>query len=99
LRTEAMDKVSEVGVLARWLYADTPLWTSGVADRVETFFENINENINLEPQDPTAGIRGVVEDVFRQQIRVFTPRGDAIELVKGATALDCAYAIHTGLGD
>lgn len=99
LRTEPMDKVSEVGVLARWLYADTPLWTSGVADRVETFFENINENINIDSQDPTAGVRGVVEDVFRQQIRVFTPRGDAIELAKGATALDFAYAIHTGLGD
>lgn len=99
LRTEAMDKVSEVGVLARWLYADSPFWTSGVADRVEMFFENINENINVEPQDPTAGIRGVVEDVFRQQIRVFTPRGDAVELVKGATALDFAYAIHTGLGN
>jgi RelA/SpoT family (p)ppGpp synthetase len=98
-RTEPMDKVSEVGILARWVYADTPMWTSGVADRVETFFENINENINLEPQDPTAGVRGVVEDVFRQQIRVFTPRGDAIELVKGATALDFAYAIHTGLGN
>lgn len=99
LRTDAMDKVSEVGVLARWLYADTPMWTSGVAGRMEAFFENINENIHMEPQDPTAGVRGVVEDVFRQQIRVFTPRGDAVELVKGATALDFAYAIHTGLGD
>lgn len=99
LRTDAMDKVSEIGVLARWLYADTPMWTSGVANRMEAFFENINENINVEPHDPTAGIRGVVEDVFRQQIRVFTPHGDPIELVKGATALDFAYAIHTGLGD
>ncbi|GJM43042.1 MAG: (p)ppGpp synthetase [Ardenticatenaceae bacterium] len=99
LRTDSMDKVSEVGVLARWFYADSPMWTSGVAGRMEAFFENINENINMEPQDPTAGVRGVVEDVFRQQIRVFTPRGDAVELVEGATALDFAYAIHTGLGD
>ncbi|VAW43354.1 hypothetical protein MNBD_CHLOROFLEXI01-4308 [hydrothermal vent metagenome] len=88
-----------MGVLARWLYADTPMWTRSVASRMEAFFENINENINVEPHDPTAGIRGVVEDVFRQQIRVFTPQGDAIELGKGATALDFAYAIHTGLGD
>ncbi|MCP4418143.1 MAG: bifunctional (p)ppGpp synthetase/guanosine-3',5'-bis(diphosphate) 3'-pyrophosphohydrolase [Chloroflexi bacterium] len=99
LRTQAMDKVSEIGVLAKWLYADTPMWTSGVANRMEAFFENINENINVEPHDPTAGVRGVVQDVFRQQIRVFTPRGDTVELVKGATALDFAYAIHTGLGD
>lgn len=99
LRTDAMDKVSNVGVLAQWMYADSPMWTSGIAGRMEAFLENINENINVEPQDPTAGVRGVVEDVFRQQIRVFTPRGDAIELVKGATALDFAYAIHTGLGN
>ena len=99
LRTDAMDKVSDVGVLAQWLYADSPMWTSGIAGRMEAFLENISENINMEPQDPTAGVRGVVEDVFRQQIRVFTPRGDAIELVKGATALDFAYAIHTGLGN
>jgi RelA/SpoT family (p)ppGpp synthetase len=99
LRTIPMDKVSEVGVLAQWLYADTPIWTTGVANRMEAFFENINENINVEPHDPTAGIRGVVQDVFRKQIRVFTPRGDAVDLVQGATALDFAYAIHTGLGD
>lgn len=99
LRTDAMDKVSEVGVLAKWLYADTPLWTSGIAERMAAFFENINETISVEPQDPRARVRGVVEDVFRQQIRVFTPRGDAVDLVKGATALDFAYAIHTGLGD
>ena len=41
----------------------------------------------------------MVEDVFREQIRVFTPRGDAVDLVEGATALDFAYAIHTVLGD
>lgn len=99
LRTVAMDKVSEIGVLARWYYAGTPLWPKGIAERVEAFFENINENINVELQDPGAGVRGVVEDVFRQQIRVYTPRGDEIELAQGATPIDFAYAIHTGLGN
>lgn len=99
LRTVAMDKVSEIGVLARWLYAGTPLWSKGIAERIDAFFDNINENINVEPQNPSAGVKGVVEDVFSKQIRVYTPRGDALELAQGATPIDFAYAIHTGLGD
>ena len=99
IRTVAMDKVSEIGVLGRWLYAGTPLWSKGIADRIESFFENISENINLEPLNPGAGVKGVVEDVFRKQIRVYTPRGDIVELGQGATIIDFAYAIHTGLGN
>ena len=99
IRTPAMDKVSAIGVLARWLYADTPFWTRSVADRVETFLANISGSINLEPQNPTAAVKGVVEDVFSKQIRVYTPRGDVLELPQGATPLDFAYGIHTGLGN
>jgi GTP pyrophosphokinase len=99
LRTIAMDKVSEIGVLARWYYAGTPLWSKGIADRVETFLENINENINVEPHNPAVGVKGVVEDVFSKQIRIFTPQGEVIELPQGATPIDFAYAIHTGLGN
>lgn len=99
LRTVAMDKVSDIGVLARWHYASTPLWSKGIAERIEAFFGNISETINVEPQNPAAGVKGVVEDVFRKQIRVYTPQGDAIELPQGATPIDFAYAIHTGLGN
>jgi GTP pyrophosphokinase len=99
LRTVAMDEVSEIGVLAKWLYAGTPLWTQGVANRIDAFFENISENINVEPQNPGAGVKGVVEDMFRKQVRVYTPQGDLVELGQGATPIDFAYAIHTGLGN
>ena len=86
-------------MLARWLYAGSPLWSQGIADRVETFLTNIDETISVETQDPGAGVKGVVEDVFRKQVRVYTPRGDVMELGQGATPIDFAYAIHTGLGD
>jgi GTP pyrophosphokinase len=99
IRTPAMDKVSAIGVLALWLYADTPFWTRNVADQVETFLANISGSINLEPQNPTAAVKGVVEDVFSKQIRVYTPRGDVLELPQGATPIDFAYGIHTGLGN
>lgn len=99
IRTVTMDKVSEIGVLSKWLYAGTPLWSKGVADRVDSFFDEISENINVEPQDLSAGVKSVVEDVFRKQIRVYTPQGEPIDLVQGATPIDFAYAIHTGLGN
>lgn len=99
LRTEDMEKVAQIGVLAKWAYAGTPLWSKGVADRLDMFFDSINESINVERQNPSAGVRGVVEDVLRTQIRVYTPQGDPIDLVEGATAIDFAYRIHTNLGN
>lgn len=102
LRTEAMDKLSRIGVLGQWLYKNgksDQYWSQAVADRMDSLMENIHENITMSPTNPTAGVRGVVEDVFRRQIHVYTPRGDQIELPFGATPLDFAYAIHTGLGD
>lgn len=100
IRTTEMDKVAQVGVLSKWLYARTPLWSQGIAESLEQFFQNIKENINVAPHNPTDAVRGVVEDVFsEQQIRVYTPRGEVRELPKGSTALDFAYAIHTELGN
>lgn len=97
VRTPAMEQVSKIGVLARWLYAGTALWTPEIEERVSSFIGNIGYNINAEPQDPTAGIKGF-QDLLRKQIRVYTPKGQTVELAQGATPLDFAYAIHTGLG-
>ena len=99
LRTEMMDKVSEIGVLVQWSYADTPIWSQQVDERIKVFLGNIHDNIHVEPQNPGAGVAGVVEDIFRQQIHVYTPRGQMIDLPVGATPIDFAYAIHTGLGN
>lgn len=99
LRTEAMDMVSQIGVLAQWKYANTPMWDKGIADRIEALSENIKETIHVDGQDASASVKSVVEDVLGRQIRVYTPRGDAIELAQGATPIDFAYAIHTRLGD
>ena len=94
-----MNEVSEIGVLARWVYAGTPMWTREIAERVDALFENVSENIQLEPQNYSASVKGVVEDVFRQQVMVYTPRGDIFELPIGATPIDFAYAIHTEVGN
>jgi GTP pyrophosphokinase len=98
-RSVAMNEVSEIGVLARWVYAGTPMWTRGIAERVDALFANISENINLEPQNYSTGVKSVVEDVFHPQVMVYTPRGDIIELPLGSTPVDFAYAIHTEVGN
>ncbi|MFW6182398.1 MAG: RelA/SpoT family protein [Chloroflexota bacterium] len=98
-RTAAMNVLSEIGVLARWVRLGVPLWSSEIADRVDALVDNISETINLEPQDPRVGVQGVVQDVFRDQIMVYTPAGDVKELPQGATPLDFAYMIHSEVGD
>ena len=99
IRSISMNKVDEIGILARWLFKGTPLWSGGVASRVESFLDTIYENINLDKPSSSERVKSIKEDVLVKQIRVYSPRGDVRELAKGATPIDFAYAIHTGLGD
>lgn len=98
-RSVAMNEVSEIGILAKWLYSGTPMWTDEIAERVNALFANISENINIDPQNVSTGVKSVVEDLFRRQIMVYTPRGDIVELPQGATPIDFAYTIHTEIGN
>jgi len=98
-RSNAMNVASEIGVLAAWTYAGTPMWTEGVSDRVNAMLASVSENIREEARDLSAGVKVVVDDVFRQQIMVYTPRGDVIELPLGATPVDFAFAIHSEVGN
>lgn len=97
-RTVTMNVLSEVGVLARWLRVGRPLWSEELAQRVDALFANIQHSIQVEPADQHSGVQAMMEDVFRDQIMVYTPAGDVKELPKGATALDFAYAIHSEVG-
>jgi len=99
LRTVDMDRIAQIGVLAKWYYAGTPLWSAGLAERVDAFFANISSSISVEPQDPGIGVRSAVEDVLGEQIRVYSKDGDAVDLAQGSTPIDFAYRIHTELGN
>ena len=99
LRTVDMERIAQMGVLAKWYYAGTPLWSAGLATRVKEFFNSISKSISVEPTDPAAGARGAVEDVLSEQIRVYSKDGDPYELPQGSTPLDFAYKIHTEIGN
>ncbi len=99
LRTVDMERIAQIGVLARWYYAKTPLWSAGLAERVEAFFASISSSIGVDPQDPESGVRSAMEDVLGEQIRVYSKDGDGIDLAQGSTPIDFAYKIHSELGN
>jgi GTP pyrophosphokinase len=99
LRTSTMHVVSEIGVLTRWAFAGQALYTKEVAGQIDALLADITSSISLEAQTVSDAVKGTVEDVFSQQISVYSPDGDVFALPAGATAIDFAYAIHTEVGN
>ncbi|MEM9773471.1 MAG: HD domain-containing protein [Chloroflexota bacterium] len=100
IRTLEMQLESQNGILSRW--TDTmsmPIWAQEAEKKVSNVFNRLPE---LDEEDESTAyaekVRHILDDVFENQITVFTPNGDAIELPRGATAVDFAYRIHTEVG-
>ena len=64
LRTVDMERIAQMGVLAKWYYAGTPLWSAGLATRVKEFFNSIYKSISLEPTAPAAGAPARLQGVL-----------------------------------
>ncbi|MFI3267821.1 MAG: RelA/SpoT family protein [Rikenellaceae bacterium] len=95
IRTKRMDEVAEMGIAAHWKYkgvsggeASSEQWLSRLREMMESV-EIEDDKIKFE----TDKLVGGTKEVF-----VFTPDGDLRKLRKGATVLDFAYDIHSGLG-
>ena len=97
IRTHEMHDVSEYGVAAHWRYKED---TQGVDRQYEERMAWLRQLI--EWQQEASGTEDFLEsvktDVFRDQVFVFTPRGDVRMMPTGSTPIDFAYRIHTDLG-
>lgn len=96
IRTELMDQMAEHGVAAHWLYK------AGNAHPAETKArEWLQSLIEMQQNvgDSIEFIENVKIDLYPDEVYVFTPKGKIIELPKGATPVDFAYAIHTDVGN
>jgi len=89
IRTFEMHKTAEYGVAAHWKYK---LGTSGI---------NLDWLHNLQYQNESveAFYELIKNDLYSEDISVYTPRGKLVTLPRGATALDFAYAIHSEIGN
>jgi len=99
MRTQEMNDVAEAGIAAHWLYK------SGSTNEHRTAQKRAREWLkNIIDMQTTAGnsqefLENVKVDLFPDSVYIFTPQGRIIELPRGATAVDFAYAIHTDVGN
>ena len=99
VRTVDMERRAQIGVLARWYYAGTALSIDGLTEHLGTFFASMKDSISVEPHDAGLSVQSALEDVLGNQVRVYTPKGDSLDLAEGGTPIDFAYKIHTELGN
>lgn len=100
IRTHQMHEVAEYGVAAHWAYKE------GVTSKVQnndlgnqlSWFRDILE-LQSESSDASEFMDSIKQDIFTDNVYVFTPGGDVMELPDGASTLDFAYHVHSEVGD
>jgi GTP diphosphokinase / guanosine-3',5'-bis(diphosphate) 3'-diphosphatase len=98
LRTHSMDVVAESGVAAHWLYkANEP--GSDTSERLGTQWLQSLLDIQQETHDASEFWDHIKIDLFPDAVYVFTPKSKILALPRGATVMDFAYAIHSGVGN
>ena len=98
IKTRDMHQVAEYGVAAHWRYKER---TGGAVDgRFEERMTWLRQLLEWQRETPDTNefLESVREDLFHDQVFVYTPKGDIMELAAGATPIDFAYKIHTDLG-
>ena len=98
IRTREMHEVAEAGVAAHWAYRDGQRSMNPFAVDPAKWITTLTEDFGAE-DDHDAFLEHVKLEMYSDQVFCFTPKGDVIQLPRGATPLDFAYAIHTRIGD
>jgi RelA/SpoT family (p)ppGpp synthetase len=99
IRTRQMHDVAESGVAAHWSYKDGQRVQNPFAVDPFTWLASLTERFdNTDEQDHEEFLEHVKLDMFADQVFCFTPKGQVIQLPRGATPIDFAYAIHTRIG-
>ena len=98
IRTHEMEDMANNGIAAHWLYKSNGGSTSASHTRAREWVQGLLE-MQQRAGNPLEFIESVKMDLFPDEVYVFTPKGDIMELPRGATAIDAAYAIHTDIGN
>lgn len=98
IRTQEMEKVANNGIAGHWLYKVDDESSSGSQQRAREWMKGL-----LQLQQSTGNSMEFIEnakvDLFPDEVYVFTPAGEIIDLPQGSTPVDFAYSIHTDIGN
>ena len=95
IRTHEMHRAAEFGIAAHWLYKEQQ---KGKVREEEIAWLQRVMDWQRESSDPREFMESLKIDLYSDEVFVFTPKGDVIDLSRGATPLDFAYTIHTEVG-
>lgn len=95
IRTEEMHKMAEYGVAAHWKYKQG-LDKAGNEQAFAWIRQLLEAQQDTEAED---FIKAIKVDLFADEVFVFTPKGDVVNMPAGATPIDLAYAIHSAVGN
>ena len=97
VRTERMDDIAERGFAAHWKYKHASI--SQEEDGLDKWLRKVREALNSPTENAMEFLDNFKLSLYKSDIVVFTPKGEAHSLPYGASALDFAYDIHTKIGN
>src|SRR5579885_300941 len=102
IRTYAMHEMAEYGVAMHWHYKDVGDHASASAKELLSWLRQLAEwqrELRNASASDSEFVDAVRDEIFDEQIFVFTPKGEVKDLPVGSTPLDFAYRVHTKIGD
>lgn len=97
IRTREMHRMAEYGIAAHWRYKEGNQSGGDLDQKLEWLRQFLDWQVDT--QDAREFIDELKVDLFADEVFVFTPKGDVINLPRGATPLDFAYRIHSAVGN
>jgi len=98
IRTKEMEMMANYGIAAHWEYKSGSNNVGGNQRRANRWVQGLLE-MQKQAGDSLEFLEHVKADLFPDEVYVFTPNGKIAELPSGATPIDFAYSVHTGIGD
>ena len=98
IRTEEMHHVAQEGVASHWIYKDAEQSGADLQMKTAKWLQSLLE-LQSGTRDSAEFLEHVKIDLFPDEVYVFTPKGQIMELPRGATAVDFAYMVHTDIGN
>jgi len=105
IRTQEMHQIAEEGVAAHWKYKDSELGKKEEDDNLDELRKTVEKLLlplveeTKDHEDSEDFIETLKLDLYPKDVYAFTPMGKVIQLPRGATPIDFAYAIHSVVGD